>query len=158
MFLHLSVILLTGGGMHVTWPTMHAPPKATTHAPPAATHAPPPAATHAPTPPPPGSHARPPWQPCRPPRQPRTSPPGSHARPPGSHARPPGSHACPPWQPRMPPLASHACPPPIQEIYIFTAETHFLHIFLIFIWTNVNKCASYLNLGTYQCSMVPEAG
>ena len=69
-------------------------------------HTPPPATMHAPpaaTHAPPRNHA--------PPRQPRT--------PPSSHARPPRSHACP--------------PPPMLEIYTFTAETHFLHLFFIFI-------------------------
>ena len=93
---------------------------------------------------PPGIHARPPGNhTCPPastrPRQPRT-PPWHPRMPPGSHTHPPGIHACPlaathaPRQPRMPP-GSHARPPaamhapPIQEIYIFTAETHFLHLF-----------------------------
>ena len=76
---------------------------------------------------PPGSHAcPPPRQPCTPrqphtpPRQPCT-PPSSHTCPPPDMHAPPGNHACPP--------GNHACPPQIQEIYIFTAETHFLHLF-----------------------------
>ena len=108
--------------------TMHTPLLATMHATPwqpcmpPGNHACPLATTHAP---PSGNHAHLPGQPCTPPWQPCMHPPSSHTRPPGSHACPPQQPCMPPWQP--------CTPPQIQEIYIFTAETHFLHLFLIFI-------------------------
>ena len=122
-YVFTGVCLSTGGcACHMSCPPWQPRMPPGSHAcPPAATHTPP-AAMHAPRQPrtPPGSHA------C---------PPGSHACPPDSHACPPGSHACPPAATHAPPAAMHAprqprTPPrPIQEIYIFTAETHFLHLF-----------------------------
>ena len=106
MFLHLSVILLTGGGVCVTWPTMHAPPKQPCT--------------------PPGSHARPPWQP--------RTPPGSHACPPAAtHApqqpRTPPRQPCtpPPAATHTPPAATHA--PPWYRKSTFSLQKHIFYIF-----------------------------
>ena len=152
-YVFTGVRLSTGGGACMSHGT-HAPPAAThgppssqahppgshacppgSHARPPGSHTCPPAAMHAPPSsqarPSPGSHACPPSSHACPPAATHappaaTHPPGSHAHPPGSHTHPPGSHAPPP-QPRTPPPASS------HAHVIFTAETHFLHLFFIFI-------------------------